>query len=230
MTIPYHRRKKFLINKRLQLRYAAYTFVTLAIVSIIATACLSLGVWNILAQEFSQEKLTERLEMASQMSDYQRARTGHNMTEDERLRSFDDVQMLSFREKEIFSQVLKENNKQLLLKLIILLLALCVATIFLTHKIAGPLFRLKKTFDAVSAGNLTARLHFRKGDHIQEISPDFNEMISSLDYSYAKCKAYTGRLWEELDRLEVSSEAIEEAKQELQKELNRYKATNEFRF
>jgi methyl-accepting chemotaxis protein len=53
-------------------------------------------------------------------------------------------------------------------------------SIFMSHKIAGPLFQLKKLFSEVKNGNLTQRLAFRSKDYFQDLVPEFNGMMESL--------------------------------------------------
>lgn len=53
-------------------------------------------------------------------------------------------------------------------------------SIFLSHKIAGPIFKLKKFFEKLKDGNLSESLKFRKADHFQEVAALYNEMTQGL--------------------------------------------------
>ncbi len=55
-----------------------------------------------------------------------------------------------------------------------------ILTIFLSHRIAGPLFKLKRAIDEVKKGNYDQQIYFRKNDHFMELQDSFNEMIQSL--------------------------------------------------
>lgn len=55
-----------------------------------------------------------------------------------------------------------------------------ILTIFLSHRIAGPLFKLKRAIDEVRNGNLDQTIYFRKNDHFIELQDSFNEMVQSL--------------------------------------------------
>ncbi len=53
-------------------------------------------------------------------------------------------------------------------------------SIFMSHKIAGPLYKLKLFLARVSKGDLSQNLYFRKADHFQDIPPVFNIMLDAL--------------------------------------------------
>jgi methyl-accepting chemotaxis protein len=54
-------------------------------------------------------------------------------------------------------------------------------SIFVTHKIVGPLFSIDRTIREMAAGNLTVRAHIRKGDELQEFHHNFNAMADNLE-------------------------------------------------
>lgn len=53
-------------------------------------------------------------------------------------------------------------------------------TLFVSHKIAGPLFRFEKELDEISNGNLTPRIKLRKSDQMTDMANKLNVMVSSL--------------------------------------------------
>ncbi len=55
-----------------------------------------------------------------------------------------------------------------------------ILTIFLSHRIAGPLFKLKRAIDDVKNGNVDQKIYFRKNDHFIELQDSFNEMVQYL--------------------------------------------------
>jgi nitrogen fixation/metabolism regulation signal transduction histidine kinase len=50
-------------------------------------------------------------------------------------------------------------------------------SIFTAHRIAGPLYKLRKFLDAARNGNMHQDLHFRKSDHFPELAEGFNGML-----------------------------------------------------
>ncbi|MFW6159077.1 MAG: HAMP domain-containing protein [Planctomycetota bacterium] len=49
-----------------------------------------------------------------------------------------------------------------------------------SHKIAGPVYRVKQTMNEVASGNETVRITLRKGDHLKDVARAFNAMMDRL--------------------------------------------------
>ncbi len=71
-----------------------------------------------------------------------------------------------------------------IIKLVAWLVALVVvvsgATIVLTHKVAGPVYKMRTIFRAVSGDNLHIGGRLRRGDELREAFDDFDEMLRRL--------------------------------------------------
>jgi len=67
-----------------------------------------------------------------------------------------------------------------LITLGLITLATIVVTVFISHKIAGPMFRFEKELKEIGKGDLTKNIRLRKKDQITEIAVSFNETIASL--------------------------------------------------
>ncbi len=50
-----------------------------------------------------------------------------------------------------------------------------------THRIVGPLYRFRKTIQAVTAGEEIGLIGLRKGDHLMEMKDDLNAMLQALE-------------------------------------------------
>jgi len=61
-----------------------------------------------------------------------------------------------------------------------LLLGLVLTGIFVTHKVAGPVFKIKKLMRAVTGDRLHLEGKLRKGDELVELFESFNDMITRL--------------------------------------------------
>jgi methyl-accepting chemotaxis protein len=61
------------------------------------------------------------------------------------------------------------------------LIATSVMTIFFTHRIVGPVYRLRQNLRDVGDGNLSQFAQFRKDDELQELAVGFDEMIVGLN-------------------------------------------------
>lgn len=49
-----------------------------------------------------------------------------------------------------------------------------------SHRVVGPLYRFRKTIQAVTAGEPLDLITLRHGDFLQELRADFNEMLTAL--------------------------------------------------
>lgn len=65
---------------------------------------------------------------------------------------------------------------------IIIFLTLCniTAGVYLSHKIAGPLFRFVMCAREVANGNLRIQVNLRKGDEMRELESAFNDMTERV--------------------------------------------------
>lgn len=79
-----------------------------------------------------------------------------------------------------FAPLFQSVNQNLVLMLSLFLLAAAVLAIFLSHAIAGPMFRFEQTMRAVAMGDLTLRIGLRKSDEFKPLAELLNEMIGSL--------------------------------------------------
>ncbi|MDD5307947.1 MAG: hypothetical protein PHU25_11555 [Deltaproteobacteria bacterium] len=61
-----------------------------------------------------------------------------------------------------------------------LILLLSLITIIVTHKIAGPVYKMKKLFQTVDGAHLQMWARLRKGDELQDVFKEFDDMIRRL--------------------------------------------------
>ena len=66
--------------------------------------------------------------------------------------------------------------------------AAIIMTLFASHKIAGPLYRIGKDIDELASGNLNVRFVLRGGDEIKELAGKLDEMAVSLRSKTAAIK------------------------------------------
>jgi methyl-accepting chemotaxis protein len=103
----------------------------------------------------------------------------------------------------------------------VVLVAFLAATVFLTlfvsHKIAGPLYRFGKTIESIGEGNLQERIHLREKDQLKDFAEQVNNMTENLSRRVERIEAEISRLKaktasgaelatfkEDLDRLEAT--------------------------
>lgn len=64
--------------------------------------------------------------------------------------------------------------------LAVVILSLSVLSIFISHKVAGPLFRLKRSLAEIAAGSIDKDMKFRKRDELHDIADSVNLVIREL--------------------------------------------------
>ncbi len=214
-----NRRRHFFINKPLQIRYMIHITAILVVVTSAVIVSLYFGIWGGVLDAFSDTQIREDLLIATRLTQYESARLPQETaTAPSALTFFKQAEKLSLRQREIFKSILDQTNKKLLTSFAILLVFIAWGSIFLSHKIAGPLYRFDTTLKEVKEGNLGIRIHLRKFDEAQFLSDRFNETIENLDFTFARLKniireneanpeRMTSRLREELSKIKTSAEA-----------------------
>jgi methyl-accepting chemotaxis protein len=66
------------------------------------------------------------------------------------------------------------------ISLVIISFATVYVVLFLSHKIAGPLYKLEKNINEISNGNLDLHVYFREGDQIQSVGTALENMVNKL--------------------------------------------------
>jgi methyl-accepting chemotaxis protein len=61
-----------------------------------------------------------------------------------------------------------------------IMIAVCVHALFFSHRMAGPMYRFRQIFKALTAGKVPGQQRLRKGDYLQAEMALINEMLSSL--------------------------------------------------
>ena len=60
------------------------------------------------------------------------------------------------------------------------MLAVGLISVLISHKFAGPIYRLKMASRDVGKGKLDSKIVLRKGDQLTDLVDSFNEMIKNL--------------------------------------------------
>ena len=73
-------------------------------------------------------------------------------------------------------------------------IAVWIITLFISHKIAGPLYRLKREIDILKEGDLTRNFKIRAKDQIQDLARSLNLMCASLRLKHTELRNKYHRL------------------------------------
>ncbi len=72
--------------------------------------------------------------------------------------------------------------------LVVLIPGIVVFSFFVTHRLAGPLYRLEKIAKEVQGGDLSLRIRLRDGDDLQELAEAFNQTVITIDQALAQIR------------------------------------------
>ena len=106
--------------------------------------------------------------------------------------------------------------------MVIVGLAVIAVTLFVSHKIAGPLYRFKKAIQALTEGDFSSEFKIRRLDQLQDLADAFNGMINKVRAELKALKYNFGSLKEKLDN--ISEHEIAEHKRPHLSELKRVSA------
>ena len=100
----------------------------------------------------------------------------------------------------------------------ILFVLMVVHVLYVSHKIVGPLYRIRSVLSYVGTGNLTARAKLRRGDYLQRDADAVNEMAGELDDRIGRMRDGWAAASKALDGLEESIDGASrsEAKRRLE--------------
>ncbi|MBF0297512.1 MAG: HAMP domain-containing protein [Oligoflexia bacterium] len=60
------------------------------------------------------------------------------------------------------------------------LIVITIWGVFISHKVAGPLYKLKKVINEIKNGDVNQRVYFRENDEFKDVATAFNEMLDYL--------------------------------------------------
>ena len=90
--------------------------------------------------------------------------------------------------------MLKLILKQIALVFLIALPVIVIASIFLSHKVAGPLFKIERGLKRIGAGELGLRIRIRKGDKLHDLVREINNTTANMEKLVANVKDSTEKI------------------------------------
>lgn len=86
----------------------------------------------------------------------------------------------TLEEKTAAARMLLELHKSVWPSLGLVVAILGSASIFVTHRFAGPVYRFKRDLSEVCAGNLEISFRLRRGDDLKDLAESLNLLIAEL--------------------------------------------------
>ncbi len=221
---PYKRSfKNYLIDRNFQLKYTSFLVGTAMLLS------LALGVllWRASSEVIEEGKKTvERGQLVILQSrrvtqvvamniakeykdDPELAKTfGEEAAKDEQ--KLKDEQDRLVRDAVFLETQQRELLAGLILALGLLVVGVGVLGIVFTHKVAGPIFKMKRLLREVGGGKLVVRERLRKGDELQHFFEVFENMVTELRRRQEAEIARVDKILEKLSDAPVSHRGMKE--------------------
>ena len=92
------------------------------------------------------------------------------------------------------AEIFVQTSQLLVIPILLLAVIFTAIGIILSHKVAGPIFRVERVAQELSKGNLDIRVKFRKGDELHELADSLNEMIDGIKAIVREDKDITEKL------------------------------------
>jgi methyl-accepting chemotaxis protein len=138
----YKKRKRFVVYKKLQYKYAILTIALLVLYTVLLlTAIFAPSIAIFMSEEIS---IAARAEAAN---------------------------------------ALLLLNRYMWPGIAAIILLFGVLSLFVTHRIAGPLYVMERMINQITSGQLTARIRMRKSDDLNEFEQSMNRMAEHLESS-----------------------------------------------
>ncbi len=173
-----HRRTRYLVNKSFQLKCTIAIVVTVLAVMLFSGIGIYIGMWSSIIENFAKFKVSENLETAKRIAGYEEARYGKGDFRLEKI--FREAELLSAQEQDTLHNALNSVNKALLPKMLVLVVIVFIGGIFVSHRIAGPIYHFEKSARAIRDGNLSIDFNLRKSDELKGVALYLEEMVESL--------------------------------------------------
>lgn len=87
-------------------------------------------------------------------------------------------------------------------------IATVIVVLFVSHKIAGPLYKIEKSLGRIADGDLSFDVYLRKTDEAKMLAEAFNNAARSLNNLLGAAAAETAKLNDELDELKKLCDGI----------------------
>jgi methyl-accepting chemotaxis protein len=171
--------RNYLLDSRFQLKYAGFLVLVAVVISAVtgsvlyATARAVVSESSALVEESKKVSEVSRMNVRDLASDSPELLAEFNRESDSHDKMIAAQQALLIRRQGWMIESLVGG-----LALMVLLIGLL--GIYFTHKVAGPIYKMKRLLKQVGEGNLNVDSRLRRGDELQDFFGAFTQMVASL--------------------------------------------------
>jgi len=196
---PHHRSaRNYLLDSRFQLKYAGF----LVAVAIAISGVMGVVLYQTTGAVFSES--TALVEESRKVSEVSRMNVKDLASDSPELTSEFNREADAHDKRLAEEQARLIRRQRLMIESLVGGLALMVTLIgllgiYFTHKVAGPVHKMKRLLKQVGEGNLHVEAHLRKGDELKDFFGAFTDMVSNL-------RSFEAR---QLEQIEAALSALE---------------------
>ena len=166
------KRKNYFILKGFQLRFSVIIFITAMVLSLVSVWTTYVVTWDEIAKHVQSSQFSSKL----------RAHYSQGQGFGENIELINSIFTVEF------SGVFDRVANSLMLRLLASSFILFVLSIFASHKIAGPIFRMEGAANALREGDLTVDLgNLRVGDEFSGLATSLNAAILKTRTIVIRC-------------------------------------------
>src|ERR1700679_3323083 len=171
--------RNYLLDSRFQLKYSGFLVLVAVVISgvmggvLYKTTLAVVGESSALVEESQKVSEVSRMNIRDLASDSPELLTEFNKEADARAKALSAKQARLIHGQRLMIESLVGG-----LALMVVLIGLL--GIYFTHKVAGPIFKMKRLFKQVGDGNLRIESRLRKGDELQDFFDAFTGMVAGL--------------------------------------------------
>ncbi len=112
-------------------------------------------------------------------------------------------------------------NYNVLLNFLLLIPLVALIGLYLSHKIAGPIYRVERYLTDMASGKLTSRISFRKGDEFTSLADKINNLTDSLRSTITNQKTSMSKIMAELELIKKLADSKQASVFEIDKNIDK---------
>ena len=171
--------RNYLLDSRFQLKYSGFLVLVAVVISGVMGAVLYettlavVGESSALVEESKKVSEVSRMNIRDLASDSPELLTEFNREADAHDKALSDQQARLIHGQQLMIESLVGG-----LALMVVLIGLL--GIYFTHKVAGPIFKMKRLLKQVGDGHLHVEARLRRGDELTDFFDTFTQMVQGL--------------------------------------------------
>lgn len=99
--------------------------------------------------------------------------------------------------------------------------ATIIVVLFISHRIAGPLYKLESLLERMASGDVSFDVHLRRKDEIKELAEAFTEAVHGLNNLLCDAKKESIELGSVIKELKVLSEKLPTLPEDIKKDIEK---------